>query len=257
VNSLADPAGSGSEWKTPPRLTLAPHEIHVWRFALDAPDERRESLWRTLAEEERKRARRFYQERHRRRFAIGRGVLRVLLGRYLQKPPGRIQFRYGMHGKPVLEEGGDLHFNLSHSGDAGLLALTRGQEIGIDLEQVRSRDHLEELAQRFFAPAEVAALAAVAPADKELAFFQCWTRKEAFLKAGGEGLARPLDSFCVSLGPGELARLLAVEGDTEEAARWSLRTLTPWPDFVACVAVRSHQGNLVCWDGKSVLSADF
>jgi 4'-phosphopantetheinyl transferase len=255
VNSLADPAGSGSEWRTPPPLPwLEGHEIHVWRFRLDPPEERQQALWRTLAPEEQERAQRFYFERHRRRFTVARGMLRCVLGRYLRQGPERIQFRYGVHGKPVLEAGGDLHFNLSHSGDAALLGLTRGQEIGIDLEQVRSRDHLEELARRFFAPSEVAALEAVAPSDKELAFFQCWTRKEAFLKAGGEGLARPLDSFCVCLCPGEPARLLAVEGDADEAARWSLLSLMPWPDFAGCIAVRDLGLNLRCWDGAEVLS---
>jgi 4'-phosphopantetheinyl transferase len=251
VNSLADPADSGSEWRTPPaKIELGARELHVWRFALDGPEECRQSLWRTLTEDEQHRAQRFYFERHRRRFVMARGILRFLLGRYLRQAPERIQFGYGKYGKPVLEAGGDLHFNLSHSGDAALLGLTRGRELGIDLEQVRPRDHLEELTQRFFAPAEVAALAAVAPPDRELAFFQCWTRKEAFLKAGGDGLARPLDSFCVTLRPGEPVRLLAVEGDAEEAARWDLRTLTPWPGFVGCVAVRDHGWALRCWDGS-------
>ena len=251
MNSLVDPAGSGSEWRTPPpNIELGPSEIHVWRFALDASEERKESLWQTLTEEEQNRARRFYFERHRRRFVVARGTLRAVLGRYHQQAPERIQFRYGIHGKPVLEGGADLHFNLSHSGDAGLLGLTRGQELGIDLEQVRPRDHLEDLARRFFAPPEVAVLEAVGPRDRELAFFQCWTRKEAFLKAGGQGLARPLDSFCVSLHPEEPARLLTVEGDAQEAARWSLRTLTPWPGFVGCVAIRAHGWDLRCWDGS-------
>jgi 4'-phosphopantetheinyl transferase len=249
VDSLADSADSGSEWVLPPpRLELAPHEIHVWRFALSALDERRNSLWETLIQEERERARRFYFERHRRRFVVARGMLRTILGRYLQERPECIQLRYGIHGKPVLEGRSDLHFNLSHSGDAGLLALTRCQEIGVDLEQVRPRDHLEELAGRFFAPPEVAALAALAPAERERAFFQCWTRKEAFLKAGGEGLARPLDSFCVSLGPDDPVRLLTVNGDPTEAARWSLRTLTPWPGYVGCIAIRARDVDLRCFD---------
>jgi 4'-phosphopantetheinyl transferase len=252
VDNLADWAGAGSEWQPPPaRLDLTPPEIHVWRFALEAPDERRSYLWEILTEEERARARRFYFERHRRRFTIARGILRTVLGRYLDEPPGRIQFAYGIHGKPVLEGGGNLHFNLTHSGDAGLLALTRDQEIGVDLEQVRPRDHLEELARRFFTPPEVAALAALEPAERELAFFQCWTRKEAFIKAGGEGLARPLDSFCVSLG--EPARLLSVDGDPAEAARWSLRSLTPWPGFVACITIRARELDLRCFDGFSEL----
>jgi 4'-phosphopantetheinyl transferase len=99
-------------------------------------------------------------------------------------------------------------------------------------------------------------LADVAAANKEREFFHCWTRKEAFLKAGGEGLARPLDEFTVSLRPGEPARLLAVESDAEEAPLWSLHSLTPWPDYVACVALRDHGWNLCCFDGKGVVSGD-
>ena len=121
--------------------------------------------------------------------------------------------------------------------------------------RLRIRERLlEELARRFFAPAEVAALAAVAAAEKMQAFFNGWTRKEAFLKAGGEGLARPLDQFTVSLRPDEPARLLAVEGDPEEASRWTLCALTPWPGFVACLALRGHGGELRCWDGERLTS---
>jgi len=253
-----DSASSGCEWSdAPPSLALAREEVHAWRFRLDAPDDCVQRLWPMLADDERERARRFYFERHRRRFILGRGVLRAILGSYLHLAPESLRFGYGMHGKPVVEAAGDLHFNLSHSADAALLGLTRGREIGVDLEQVRTREHLEELAQRFFAPSEVTALAAVDPAAKELAFFNCWTRKEAFLKAGGEGLARPLDQFSVSLRPGEPARLLAVAGDSDEAARWTLRPLTPWPGFVACVAIRDHGWDIRCWNGQAVVSGEW
>jgi 4'-phosphopantetheinyl transferase len=249
--SLADEGGSGIAWPAPPsELTLAPDAVHVWRLPLAQPDHCLERLRQTLTPDERGRAERFYFERHRQRFLAGRGLLRAILARYLHQPPETLRFAYGLHGKPTVEAGGDLHFNLSHSGDAGLLGITHGREIGVDLEQVRPRGNLEELAQRFFAPAEVAALAAVAPAEKTLAFFHGWTRKEAFLKAGGEGLSRLLDQFTVSLRPGEPARLLAVAGDREEASRWELRALTPWPDFVACVALREHDWRLCCWDGE-------
>jgi 4'-phosphopantetheinyl transferase len=184
---------------------------------------------------------------------VGRALLRTLLGRYFQRQPHLLRFQYGLHGKPTVEDGGDLHFNLSHSGEKALLGVTRDGEIGVDLEEVRPRDHLEELARRFFAPEEVAELARVAPADRQLAFFLCWTRKEAFLKAGGEGLARPLDQFTVSLKPGEAARLCSVASDIAEAARWTLCTLTPWENHVACVARRAHNWTLCCWDGKSAL----
>jgi len=251
VDSLEDNARSGSEWSAaPPTFAAAAEEVHAWRFRLDPPDDSVKRLEVTLADDERARAQRFYFERHRRRFIVGRGTLRAILGRYLHQKPESLRFGYGMHGKPAVEGSGDLHFNLSHSAEAGLLGVARGREIGVDLEQVRPREHLDELAQRFFAPSEVTDLEAVEAAAREQAFFNCWTRKEAFLKAGGEGLARPLDQFSVTLRPGEPARLLAVAGDPEEAARWALRTLTPWPGFVACVARRDHGWILRCWDGQ-------
>jgi 4'-phosphopantetheinyl transferase len=225
----------------------------VWRLALDLPADAVGRLWPTLAADECDRADRFHFAVHRQRYVAGRGFLRVVLAHYLGQDPAALRFCYGPHGKPALAEArGDLQFNLSHSGGGGLLGVTRGQEIGVDLEQVRPRGNLEELAQRFFAAGEVAALAAVDASERELAFYQCWTRKEAFIKAGGEGLARPLDQFTVSLGPGEPARLLAVAGDPEEASRWALHGLKPWPGFVACAALRGHGWAVRCWDGASL-----
>jgi 4'-phosphopantetheinyl transferase len=254
VVSLADSDDADTRWDAPPpTLSLGHDEVHVWRLTLDLPDDSLGRLWVTLAEDERGRASRFHFERHRKRFVAGRGQVRAVLACYLDREPAGLRFSYGLHGKPALAgAGGDLQFNQSHSAGAALLAVTRGREVGVDLEQVRPREHFEALARRFFAPAEVAALAAVPAAQRELAFYQCWTRKEAFLKAGGEGLARPLDQFTVSLGPGEAARLLAVRGDPEEAPRWALRPLTPWPGFVACVALRGHGWGLRCWDGAGV-----
>jgi 4'-phosphopantetheinyl transferase len=250
VDSLADPANPGSDWQPPASpLSLAADEVNVWRLALEQPEDCLRALWQTLATDERARAERFFFERHRKHFIAGRGLLRAVLARYLGRDAGALHFHYGPYGKPTLEAGGDLHFNLSHSGNAALLGVTRGREIGVDLEQVRTRDSLVELAQRFFAPAEVAALATVPAAQKEQAFFNCWTRKEAFIKASGEGLSRPLDQFTVSLRPGEPARLLAVAGDPDEAARWTFQALLPWPGYAACLAVRGGVGTLRLWDG--------
>jgi 4'-phosphopantetheinyl transferase len=251
VTSLAEDVGN--LWNDPPSdLSLTAGTAHVWRFSLERDPEER--LWSLLAEDEVARARRFYFERHRRRFVVGRAFLRTVLGRYLRREPQALRFTYGVHGKPAVADPGDLHFNLSHSGEAGLLGVTRGQEIGVDLEVVRPRDNVMDLAQRFFAREEVAALAEVPPEEKQLAFFLCWTRKEAFLKAGGEGLARPLDQFTVTLTPGEPARLTWVATDPVEAARWTLRSLTPQSNLVACVALRAHGWSVLCWDGKKVLA---
>jgi 4'-phosphopantetheinyl transferase len=234
-------------WEPGPVAPVLPlDEVHVWRAALDQPNERVRRLLGTLSADERARADKFYFERHRRPFIVSRGFLRAILGRYLDREPESLVFTYGPQGKPALGET-DLHFNLSHSGDCALLALTRGREIGVDVERVRPRAELEGIAGRFFAPAEVAALRAVSAVEKEQAFFNCWTRKEAYVKACGEGLARPLDRFEVSLAPGEAARLIAVADDAAEAARWALRELESLPGYVGCVAVPGHGWRLRCW----------
>jgi 4'-phosphopantetheinyl transferase len=251
-------AASGG-WRPPPAtLDLPPEEVHVWRVSLDVPEGCLADLRGCLAADELARADRFHFEQHRRRFVAARGSLRTVLARYLACDPAELRFRYGAHGKPALADAGalDVRFNLSHSGDGTVLAVTRGRDLGIDLERLRSFDNFEDLAGRFFAPREVAALAEVPAGERVRAFFACWTRKEAFIKASGEGLARPLDGFVVSLRAGEPARLLDVEDDPEEASRWSFRELLPWAGYVACVAVREHGLRLRCWDGAAGGAAD-
>jgi 4'-phosphopantetheinyl transferase len=236
-----------TDWPAPPvALALPENEVHVWQSALDLPEESVAVLFALLSPDERGRATRFHFDRHRRSFIAARGFLRHVLARYLKRTPDELAFTYGSRGKPNLAAE-DLRFNLSHSGDCAVLAVTRGREVGIDLEKIRPRVNLEGVARRFFAPAEVEALDSVAPGEKELAFFNCWTRKEAFIKATGEGLSRPLDRFEVSLRPGESARLLTVLDDPAEASRWSLCAFASRPGYVGCVAATGHDWELRCW----------
>lgn len=238
-------------WQNPPaEIALPADEIHVWRGALDLPEQQRTSFLPLLSPDEARRAERFVFDLHRHRFIVSRGMLRRLLSRYLIRHPGDLHFLYGNHGKPSLAglEPNSLFFNLSHSGDRFLLGLTRAGEIGIDLEQLRALENMEAIAQRFFAPREVAELAGVPQPQKIEAFFSCWTRKEAFIKAEGVGLARPLDQFTVSLRPGEPARLRDIAGVPGEAEKWSLQELRPWPDFVGCVAIQGQGWRFCCWD---------
>lgn len=212
--------------------------VKAWCFRLDLGAEAHAGLAALLSPEERTRAARFYFERHRHQFTAARGRLRRLLGAELGVPPERLAFSYGPHGKPALAwpAGTGLYFNLSHAGEWALLASTRAGEIGVDIE--RARPVLPGLAQRFFAPEEAAALAALPPAEQRAAFFRCWTRKEAYLKALGSGLARPLDGFVVSLARDEPARLLAVRGQPREPRRWRLEHFDPAPGYVAAIALR-------------------
>ncbi|MEP6707251.1 MAG: 4'-phosphopantetheinyl transferase superfamily protein [Pyrinomonadaceae bacterium] len=182
---------------------------------------------------------------------MARGILRRLLGRYLEMEPDRLRFSYGPHGRPALVEpdvGRGLCFNLSHSNGLALYAFTRHREIGIDIERVRPEMVNEQIAERFFAPEEVTSLRALRSDIQLEAFFHCWTRKEAFIKAGGEGLSLPLDRFVVSLRPGEPAAILSIEGDAETAALWSLREIRPGTGYVAALAVKGHGWRLKCWE---------
>lgn len=222
------------------RESLGSGEVHVWTASLDAPGSTVARLRALLDAGEQERADRFLFEDGRRQFTVGRGVLRVLLGRYLAIDPRAVRFRYNAYGKPMLAEvhdGEDLQFNLSHSGSVVVYAFARGRELGIDVESIRPDFATEAIAQRFFAPAEVAALRGVADDLRTQAFFTCWTRKEAFIKARGKGLSIPLDAFEVSLVPGAAAAILVTHDDAAEAPRWSLHDLHPGPGYVGALAV--------------------
>jgi 4'-phosphopantetheinyl transferase len=169
---------------------------------------------------------------------MARGALRAVLGGYLGVPPAEVTFVYGAHGKPALDgRHAALGFNVSHSGELAVVAAGWNRAVGVDVEAWRALPDLAALAARVFAPAERAVLDALAAVDRPAAFFRCWTRKEAFIKATGQGLAQPLDDFVVSLGPGEPARFLDIGGDAAALARWTLRDLTPREGYAGALVV--------------------
>jgi 4'-phosphopantetheinyl transferase len=245
-----------ASWRTPPAcLSLGYGQVQVWRASLDLPGSSVEALRRTLAVDELARAKRYRFERDGRRFIVARGLLRVILGRYKGGDPSQLCFMYGPKGKPQLvgEIGSEaLLFNIAHSHELALFAVTRGREIGVDVEYVREEAAGMDTAERFFSPGEVAALQKLPAAVRVEAFFNCWTRKEAFIKATGEGLSLPLDRFNVSLAPGEPAALLSTAWDPEEASRWSLCELVPGPGYVAALAVEGSDWELRCWQWDEV-----
>lgn len=225
-------------WSHPPSsLSLSSEEVHVWRTRLDQPAELQENYLRTLAEDERVRANRFHFEQHRRHFVVARGFLRVLLARYLDTTPPAVRFAYGPYGKPLLAGESSLRFNASHSGEWAVYAFVQDHEVGIDVEQIKKDFETEGIAERFFSAGEVQTLNALAEAEKPAAFFRCWTRKEAYIKAIGSGLSHPLDSFDVTLAPGEPAALSRVE------ELWTLFDLDVAPGYAAALAVagRGHR----------------
>lgn len=152
--------------------------------------------------------------------------------------PDTVRFIYGAQGKPDVGEKTRIRFNVSHSGELAIFAFTTDCEIGVDVEVVRPLPDLEEIATRFFSREESSELFAISPADRNLAFFLCWTRKEAFIKAIGRGLAAPLDSFAVTLRPGEAARMTRLAGDMGKATEWTMHHLEPRPGYVAALAYR-------------------
>jgi 4'-phosphopantetheinyl transferase len=235
---------------SPPLLLLGANQVHVWCVALDQPDSRVRSLWHTLAPDEQGRAERFHFRRDREHFIIARGLLRQLIGRYLGIEAHRLRFCYNSYGKPGLAEElnpSPISFNLSHSQGLALFAFTHQRELGVDIEYVRPEVVKERIAEHFFSRQEVAVLRALPAAMQAEAFFNCWTRKEAYVKAKGEGLSLPLDQFDVSLTPGDEAALLATRGDPREASRWSLQALHPAPDYIGALALEGHRPELKCW----------
>lgn len=211
-------------------LQVASDEVHIWCVRLDVSQDDLAGLVATLAPEERNRGGRLRFDRDRRRFEVAHGALRVLLGRYLGIPPERVRFEFNAFGRPELgrEFGGRIRFNLSHSGNLALIAVASNADIGVDVEQIRSGADYDEIAKNFFSPVEVRRLNEAPNHLRPEAFFTCWTQKEAYVKALGEGFEIPLASFTVS--------------DLHEA--WSLRTLQPAPGYVGAVAIERRDWRL-------------
>jgi 4'-phosphopantetheinyl transferase len=235
-------------WQSPPSdLRLGKDEVHVWRASLEQDASEVRLLRAILSLDEQQRADRFHFERDRHHFIVAHSMLRDILSRYLRRPPAQVHFSYNEFGKPALaRDDTGIRFNLSHSHGLGLCALTHACEIGVDIEYLRDDFASFEIAERFFSPIEVEVLRSLPEHLRVQAFFNCWTRKEAYIKALGEGLSHPLHLFAVTLTPGDPARLLHTNNDPE-ATQWSLAELTPREGYVAAVAVRGSMPELHCW----------
>ena len=230
------------------KLELREAEIHIWRAYLHRTETVLHQFESTFSTDEKVRADRFVFRRDRNHFVGTRGILRELLGKYLSRSPEELQFDYTVLGKPslraeIFEQ--SVQFNVSHSHGLALLAFTVGRDLGVDIEFVRSGFAIKEIADRYFSAQEVAELRALPPTMQTEAFFLCWTRKEAYIKARGEGLQIPLDSFHVSLTPGMPERLQSLD-----SSRWNLRSLSPDPRYVGAIAAEGIDWQLHCWDWK-------
>ncbi len=250
--------------RSPHGLSLPPGQIHLWAVALDPAPAEVDRLGACLSADEWERARRFRFDQHRRQYVVGRGALRALLAAYAGgTTAAAVRFAYGPRGKPFLADpaaaaapaaapvpaapapagaatDSGLFFNLSNSHELALVGFVRGVEIGVDVEHEKPMPDLLQISERFFSASERETLARLPAEQRQRGFFNCWTRKEAYLKAVGEGLAAPLDSFDVTLAPGEAPRMLTLRGDAGQAARWRFHTFDPAAGYVGALTVEGR-----------------
>jgi len=241
----------------PGPLLLAADSLHVVACRLDiaVPD-----AIKVLDVAERERAARFVFERDRRRYINAHAQLRIILGRCLERPPESLRFASTSHGKPYLAEGArkEVQFNLSHAGERALVAITVGRKVGVDIEQECQLHDLADMAHRFFAPAEIAALRALPVAEQTAAFFRCWTRKESFVKALGDGLSYPLAHFEVSLDPEPWREALrGCASDPDVSEKWRIVAIPVEPGYVAAVAAQTGDWRLKLWHADLVSLSRF
>jgi 4'-phosphopantetheinyl transferase len=243
-----------SEWPFPPATcALTQSGLHVWRIQLNLDERLVKSLGNALSPDEHARAAHFYFEHDGLKFIAARGALRAILSHYTGTLPAHIAFAYGAQGKPALP-GNPVHFNLAHSGDWALCAVAL-HPVGIDVEDMRRPvEDMDDVARRFFARSESASFLALPAQDKPEAFFRCWTRKEAFIKAVGEGLSHPLDRFEVSFAQEAPAALLRIDGDALAARDWSLLDMPPDAHHAGAVAIRATSPQVTRWTWQMMIA---
>jgi 4'-phosphopantetheinyl transferase len=231
-------------------------EVHVWSCRLDPSNDLLARFGSVLSLDESERAARFRFDLHRNRFIAGRGWIRLLLGSYLKIAPEQIDFCYGEHGKPAISNPCDhkgIHFNLAHSDVIALAAVTRIGPLGLDVERLRVLKDVAELVERFFSARENSVFQELSAEARNVAFFNLWTRKEAWLKATGQGISQNLNRVEVSFVPGESPRLLALPEEFRSDIRtWSLHELTPAPGFAGALALCAEKPRISCsqWRDK-------
>ena len=227
---------------------LEHREVHLWCIPLEIGSESLRGLGRLLCDEEQRRAERFRFEPDRRRYIAARAALRILLGRYVDHPAEQIVFSYSTAGKPFLQRADGAsgpHFNVSHSGEIALVAFCANAELGIDVERVRDIEDTESIVRRFFCAEEVEQWVELPAHLRQKAFYDCWTRKEAIVKALGGGLSVPLDAFQVSFSPTEAPRVRFRH--QAHVTPWSIYDVSPASDYSGALAIRDARWDLRCW----------
>ncbi len=238
------------DWPPPEvRPTLVDDEFHLWRVDLARTPDELAHFVDFLSADERARAARFLHIPSRNQFVTTRTALRLILADYLTCDPTDLNFTFGPHGKPTLLDPPQppLFFNVTHSHELALIAVGRRGEVGVDVEHLRDVKDDLALAERFFAPPEVAVLVSLPLPERRVAFFNAWTRKEAFLKAVGKGISYGVERVEVTLRPEDPPRVLHLDGDAAAAARWSLWCATPAPGYLAALAAEGTTPHVVRW----------
>jgi 4'-phosphopantetheinyl transferase len=227
-----------------PSFDLSDSRIEVWCVETATAASVIRQLETVLSAEETERAARFQFERHRNAFVVSRGALRVLLSRYTRGSVADIVFAYGSKGKPFLPDSG-VDFNVSHTEGVALLAFAQDCALGVDVEHMRPVDDMMQIAKRFFSRGEAEELAALPEEQRETAFFRCWTRKEAYIKAVGDGLSMPLSAFRVSFKEGDPVRWINVGNETSAQSDWTLYNLDVPSAYAAAIAHRGEYKKVV------------
>ena len=234
-DTVFDCETSSTTWRTPPTdISLSDSAVDVWLISLAQPSAADGSFADVLSSTERERAARFKFDKHRRPFVVAHAALRSILSQYLNTAPVDLPFVSGINGKPSLApelSGSGLQFNLSHSHEMALLGVTRGREIGVDIEWIKEDYGFDEVAERFFTAKEVAELRALSIHLQRQAFFKCWTSKEAFLKAKGTGLSGKLDEVKITLSDEQRVRIDA------SVPGWTLSELNPGGSYEAALVI--------------------
>ena len=233
------------KWSKPPdKLALDLGEAHIWYVDLDALSRRYSELTHILSSDERGRADKFRFPVDQRQFIASRCALRIFIGKYLGIEPAEVEFQFGEFGKPAQKNDRSLVFNISHSKGAGIFAFAEEFDLGVDIEFCKKKLEILDIANRFFSKNEIASLCRL-PAEQRLqGFYNCWTRKEAFIKAAGKGLSFPLDEFEVSLDPTKPVEVLAIHTNPDDVANWSLFSFSPAENYAGAVAINGRVGKL-------------
>jgi len=228
---------------------LRPGDVRVWSAYLDQPPSIATHYETLLSPDERKRAAAFRFPHDRVRYIVRRGILRTILGAYLNADASALSFAYGPFGKPLIQGPQDyasIRFNVSHRQGMALYALSRDQDLGVDIEFPHSIPEADQISERFFSTQENAVFLSLPLHQRQEAFFRCWTRKEAFIKAIGEGFSFPLHCFDVAFEDGTKSALLSIKGNAERASRWILQDLRPAPNYVGALAIEGRHWNIRC-----------